>query len=397
MLSVLFVDDEPNILRGYKRIFHARRKSWQIHLAGSGAEALKLLEETHVDVIITDMRMPGMDGARLLNIIRLRYPHIIRIILSGQSDEEEIMNSVLATHRFLSKPTDAQTLREAIEQSVSFREKTGNVQIRGVVSQIDHLPSLPELYMEIENILRREDFELKEVASVIEKDMAMTASILKLVNSAFFGIPRKVSTMQEAVSYLGVVLIKSLVLNHSLFSTGLQGLHPDFIRRLWRHSNETVRHALCLARGCFREQEVVDEITLAASVHDIGMLIIANSLPEEFATIQRQSLAGNVPAHSVEQDVLQTTHAAIGAYLAHLWSFPPAVVELILHHHDSAINFKPLFILHLADVGAQQSLNDNYGFPQESLDKNSMSLFNKSDPSLNATFKDCLNKGWNDD
>ncbi len=394
MLSVLFVDDEPNILKGYKRIFHGKRKSWHIHFADSGAAALKLLEQTAVDIIITDMRMPGMDGAELLNTIRLRYPHIIRIILSGQSDEEEIMNSVQATHQFLAKPSSPAAIEKAIERSVSYGEKIDNANIRKIISRIDRLPSLPELYLEIEDILKNEDFNLNELAAIMEKDMAMTASILKLVNSAFFGIPRRVSTMREAVSYLGVTLIKSLVLNHSLFSvSNSNSLTPRFIKQLWEHSNETARFALCIARRCFAEQTIIDEITLAASVHDIGMLILANNLPETFGKLLEHSSAVNRPLPEIEREIMQTTHAGIGAYLANLWSFPPAVVELILHHHDTALNYKPLFVLHVADVCAQNNLNHNFGFPQEVLDDNSMEIFDKTEASIKETIKDCQSKG----
>ncbi len=394
MLSVLFVDDEPNILKGYKRIFHGKRKSWHIHFADSGAAALRLLEDTTVDIIITDMRMPGMDGARLLNTIRLRYPHIIRIILSGQSDEEEIMNSVQATHQFLAKPCNAAAIEQAIERSVSFKEKIGNGNIQKIISRIDRLPSLPELYLEIEALLKKGDFDLSALSDIIEKDMAMTASILKLVNSAFFGIPRKVSTMREAVSYLGVTLIKSLVLNHSLFSVSATGnLSQGFIKQLWEHSNETARFALCIAQRCFDEQATIDEITLAASVHDIGMLILANNLPETFRELLQRSAATTLPLPEIEREVMQATHAGVGAYLANLWSFPPAVVELILHHHDTAINYKPLFVLHVADVSAQQSLNHNFGFSQESLDDNSMKIFDKTDASIKEVLEDCHSKG----
>ncbi len=394
MLNVLFVDDEPNILKGYKRIFIGKRKSWNIHFADSGTAALKILENTPMDIIITDMRMPGMDGAQLLNTIRLKYPHIIRIILSGQSDENKIMNSVQSTHQFLAKPCNAATIERAVEQSVSFREKIGNENIQKIISRIDRLPSLPELYLEIEELLKKENFSLNTLSAIIEKDIAMTASILKLVNSAFFGIPRKVSSMHEAVSYLGVTLIKTLVLNHSLFSVNASDdLSPQFIKQLWEHSNETARFALCIAQNCFTEQAVIDEITLAASVHDIGMLILANNLPDTFRELLRQSSASTRPLPEIEQQIMQATHAGIGAYLANLWSFPPVVVELILGHHDATINYKPLYVLHLADVNAQQRLNHNFGFPLEPLDDNSMKRFDTADSSIKEIVTDCHSKG----
>jgi YesN/AraC family two-component response regulator len=97
---ILFVDDEESIISRLKRILHPYKNEWEVHFAQSGIEALEIMEKTPVNVIISDMRMPVMNGAELLLQVQQKYPETIRIILSGQSDEELIMKSIKVAPRF---------------------------------------------------------------------------------------------------------------------------------------------------------------------------------------------------------------------------------------------------------------------------------------------------------
>ncbi|MEO7650489.1 MAG: response regulator, partial [Bryobacteraceae bacterium] len=104
MKQLLFVDDEPKVLEGLKRSLRPMREDWNMSFVTSGAEALQTLEQAPFDVIVSDMRMPVMDGAQLLNEVRQRFPQVVRIVLSGQSDKELIYQSIAATHQYLDKP-----------------------------------------------------------------------------------------------------------------------------------------------------------------------------------------------------------------------------------------------------------------------------------------------------
>ena len=108
---ILFVDDEPMILQGIQHSLRGMRAEWEVALANSGAEALETMAQAPFDVVITDMRMPGMDGAQLLDLVKVKFPRTVRIILSGQSDRETILRSVGPSHQYLSKPCDLDELK----------------------------------------------------------------------------------------------------------------------------------------------------------------------------------------------------------------------------------------------------------------------------------------------
>ena len=133
MINILFVDDESNILQGLQRMLRPMRHDWQMYFAESGADALALLAENPIDVVISDMRMPRMDGAQLLHDIRDRYPQIVRIILSGYSEKEMIVRSVHSAHQYLMKPCDPEILRETISRACALRDLLADENLRRFV------------------------------------------------------------------------------------------------------------------------------------------------------------------------------------------------------------------------------------------------------------------------
>ena len=155
-LKILFVDDEPNVLSGLRLVLRGMRKEWDMFFATSGSEGLELLEQTPVDVVVSDMRMPGMSGGEFLSIVQERYPDTIRLILSGYSDYEMIMKTVKPAHQFLSKPCSHESLTEVISRTMRLRDVLTNDAIRTMLTTLDSLPLLPETYTRLEEEMRME-------------------------------------------------------------------------------------------------------------------------------------------------------------------------------------------------------------------------------------------------
>ena len=193
------------------------RDEWEINFAPGGKEALEWMESHPVDVIISDMQMPGMDGAQLLYEVLKSHPDTVRIILSGHADREMILRSVRPAHQYLSKPCNADILKSTIQRACNLRESLADEEMKKLISKMDTLPSLPSLYIEIMKEIQSPDSSIKRVATIIEKDMGMSAKILQLVNSAFFGVPRHISSPVQAVTMLGLEMIKALVLSIHVF------------------------------------------------------------------------------------------------------------------------------------------------------------------------------------
>ncbi|RME20918.1 MAG: HDOD domain-containing protein, partial [Candidatus Zixiibacteriota bacterium] len=214
---VLMVDDDQGILDGLRRSLHSLRKEWDFEFARSGAEALEKMARRKVDVIVSDMRMPGMDGAELLKEVSRRYPSTIRYVLSGYSDRELVLRVMGYAHRYLAKPCQPEMLANHIRSSQYLRESLLSDKLQETVARIGALPARPKLYDKLISKLQSETATISQIAELVSQDVSLSAKVLQIVNSAFFGMPRRVESISEAVNLLGFETIQGMVLTAGVF------------------------------------------------------------------------------------------------------------------------------------------------------------------------------------
>jgi HD-like signal output (HDOD) protein/CheY-like chemotaxis protein len=352
MINILFVDDESNILQGLQRLLRPMRHEWQMFFAESGADAQVLLAENPIDVVVSDMRMPGMDGAQLLHEIRDRYPQIVRIILSGYSEKEMIVRSVHSAHQYLMKPCDPEILRETISRACALRDILADENLRRFVSQMRSVPSLPTLYTEMMKELEYPEPRMDRIGDIVEKDIGMTVKILQLVNSAFFGLRRPISDAYQAINYLGFETIRVLTLGIGVFSQlENSGASKDINRRLWAHSLAVGTTAKLIAQK--ESPSTAADAYTAGLLHAIGEIVLAVNMPEKFAAVQKLVSEEGMSRIAAEREIFQTTNAEVGAYLVGLWGLPHQVVEAIAFHNTPSDfqtdEFSPLTAVHVAN------------------------------------------------
>ena len=333
--NVLFVDDEPNVTQGLKRMLRHMRKEWDMSFASSGAEALTLMSQKNMDVIVSDMRMPGMDGAQLLSLVREKYPETIRIVLSGQSSKEAILRAVGAAHQYLAKPCDAEILKATVAKAFKLRDVVTGERLKGIVSKMDALPNFPETYSELIEEMQSEEPSLPFIGRLIQKDVAMTAKILQVVNSAYFGIRRQITSTDEAVRYLGLENISALVLAANVFGQMDYKINvPGFsMAAMWAHSGEVGRLSQLILKAEEKSKQDVDDVLTAGLLHDCGQLVFAANMPKEYSGILQECEKSQEPLYLVEERFLGANHAEVGAYLLGIWGLPDAIVEAIAFHH----------------------------------------------------------------
>lgn len=334
MRSALFVDDEPLVLEGLRRMLRPLRKDWQMTFAASAQDACRALEEQRFDVVVCDMRMPGMDGAALLEHVRIRQPEAARIMLTGQTDREATLRMVGCAHRFLSKPCEPESLERTLERACALRELVRHERVAAAAAALGRLPSLPEIYDELNRVLASPDCTPKRMAETLAKDIAMTAKVLQLVNSAFFGVRRKVTAVEQAAMLLGTELIRAIVLSDCAFAALAAGTSQDEFDALRRHSLAVGAAARAIARHEGAEKGIVDEATQGGFLHDIGRLVLATALPQEAAAARALAARERTPLPAAELALVGCTHAALGAYVLGLWGLPEAIVETVAYHHD---------------------------------------------------------------
>jgi HD-like signal output (HDOD) protein/CheY-like chemotaxis protein len=353
-------------------MLRSQRNEWSCAYAESGANALNLLTGSEpFDLIVSDMRMPGMDGAQLLQEVRKHYPNMVRIILSGQSDQHKIMNAVKPAHQFLAKPIQQDALLSVLKRALALQEVLADEALAKLLSEVESLPGLPDVYTKLMAEIESDESSLEVIGSIIEQDMGMTATILKVVNSAFFGIPRKIEKPAQAVSLLGLDVIKALVLSFQLFSSfDLRRIKFFSFDMLWRHSVATGGLAKLIAQEEGLDRWSVDNAFFAGMLHDVGKLPLAAFASEQYKHVLDQVRSEDRLLWEVEVEVLGTSHAEGGAYLMGLWGMPEAIISAIaFHHRPSRLpedEFSPLTAVHAANIIEHELIvhNQNYARPQ---------------------------------
>ncbi len=329
MRKILFVDDDPRILEALKILLRRNRERWDMTFAVGGEAALNKLQEEYFDVIVSDMRMPGIDGAALLRRVQEEYPHMLRIVLSAYTDLESVLRVVPVAHQFMTKPIEVAALEDAIERACSMQALIPDVAIRRMVGKIDRLPSLPRVYSALIRTLSEPDATAADVFRILKQDIAICAKLLQLVNSSFFQLARRITSVEYAVIYLGLNMVKNLVLSVELFQAAKSKPEGFSVDLLQRHSLATAN----LAARLLGPKEKSEDAFMAGLLHDIGKLVFAQEYPEHLERIRTAMRTDERPEFVLEQELAGVSHAEIGAYLLGLWGLPDSIVQAVAHHH----------------------------------------------------------------
>jgi HD-like signal output (HDOD) protein/ActR/RegA family two-component response regulator len=326
---ILFVDDEQHVLDGLRNLFRKERHIWDMTFATSGKAALEELGRNPVDVIVSDMRMPGMDGADLLFRVKELYPQVARIVLSGHADREAIARVVSVAHQCLSKPCDPVTVRAVIERTCEFQRFLQDDGLRKAVGSLGRLPSLPGPYLALTEALQNPHVEIAEIVRIVESDPAMAVKVLQVVNSAYFGLPQKTQSLASGVTYLGIENLKSLLLTAEVFGV------DDAVEQLsLSHLRDDAVAVAVLARRMVRVRRQADAAFAAGLMHDIGRLLLARDPAGRYAGVLRRQAESKRPLSLVEKEMLGVDHASVGAYLLGVWGLPIDLVETVAFHHS---------------------------------------------------------------
>jgi DNA-binding NtrC family response regulator len=185
-LHVLFVDDEPRLLEGIQRMMFDVADDWTVDTADGGEDALAKLAADDYAIIVSDMRMPGMDGATLLARVAELHPRVVRVILSGQTDEVATLRAAQIAHRFLTKPCSAESLYEVVSRTQRLVARLADPELRASLARLGPLPTPPLIYQELIAALRESDVSIDALGAIVSRDPALCAKVLQLANSSFF-------------------------------------------------------------------------------------------------------------------------------------------------------------------------------------------------------------------
>jgi len=357
---IMFVDDEPSLLECFEILLQPMNQEWDVSYRNSGPEALALMEKSRFDVIVSDMRMPGMNGAQLLSEVMERHPQTARIILSGYAEQESVAKCVGAAHQFLMKPCDLETLKSALLRVCALDVFLRNEKLKALVANMTVLPSVPAVYFRVLKELQSPTTTVEKIAGIVSTDPAMTAKLLQLVNSAFFGISRSIANPAEAVQLLGIATVRSLALSIHVFRVFEQSeAGSSRLQRIWTHSLGTGLAAKKIAQIASGEPHLADEAFISGLLHDLGKLMLSSNRASDYQKAADLACQKHLTIAEAEQEIFGASHADIGAYLLGLWGLPVPIVEGVALHHTPlksvSHTFSPLTAVHVANVLCHES------------------------------------------
>lgn len=333
--NILFVDDEMDIVDAYKRMLFKFRNVWGTYFACSAKDAIELLDHTDIDIVITDMRMPETDGVEFLKQIQAKYPDKIRIIITGQMEINDMVVATGVAHQMIAKPLDPNKLIGLITDLVS-EEMLENSAITKALNAIVNLPTIPEIYFQIDELLAKTEPDVQLIAELIHHDLGLTAKILQVVNSGFFGLQTRVTNVVTAINYIGINVVKSIIMHQHLFSSNY------FKRELLANVNIIGNHSLCvagLARNICKvfkyNNKTTETCFILGILHDIGRLGML-AIEDYSGFVSNKNALKSIPTGNfelVEFEKFDINHSTAGAYLIGIWGLPKEYIEIIRWHH----------------------------------------------------------------
>jgi HD-like signal output (HDOD) protein/ActR/RegA family two-component response regulator len=340
---ILFVDDDELILRSVERVLRrpAAENAWELCFASDGEMALEEMNRAPNDIILCDAHMARMSGAALLKRVQERDPSVVRILLSGHTGLDVLRGALPYAHQFLPKPSDGQLLKATLDSACGVRSLLGRAEMRQLVGTSNELPSAPRTFIELSNALANPNASARSVSEIIERDIAISGRVLQLVSSAFYGLPRAVTSIGGAVAYLGVEVIKAIVLSVEVSRMfPLTQAIPDFSVDALQQRGLRVSQ---FAKRILGHEPGGDVLLVAGLLQDTGQLVLASRAASRFAIALGTASARKQPLHEIELDLFGASHAEVGAYLLGLWGLPQRVVDTVANHLEPQRTSSRLF------------------------------------------------------
>ena len=356
--TILFVDCDEDILKSLRKL--VSDTNYIVYLARSGEEALEILNNNRIDLIMADINLAKMNGYDLLIQVKKKHPKVFRVILSGNKEEALIIKAIQKNiaKLFIYKPWDNRHLLNILNGIFEFQNKISSPELINIINNLEGLPTLPNLYNQLCQAIY-DDENIENIASIIQKDHVVAAQVLHVANSAFYGI--KTSSISQAIMNIGLNNIKNIVLATSVFNINLPTSRMNTFERLWNHAYLCNQLTNMLYMRIF-DKKIPVEYLSAGLLHDIGKIILISIFGNEY-----YKLLDSKDFYSKEIEEIGITHQQIGGYFLDWWELPMPVIESVLYHHEplnaNIVNKNLLSVVHLADYYAHKE-NSNQ------LDKN---------------------------
>jgi len=330
-ISILVVDDEPSILKAVRRVLIPER--FNVFTAESGFEGLEILKEERIDLVISDYKMPKMNGFEFLKKVKNEYPNVYRIILSGYIEEGIVADGILRgiASTFIGKPWEGDALINKIKQISSIYMTINDEKLTQYINSIEKLPSLPETYREVSHAMEN-NASAKQLEDIIKKDISLATEILHIANSIFYGSYKTLS-LRQAIVRIGSLQLKNLILFNTMKNLSYTEVQKPHVRKLFNAAFVASKYYSSIYEAIFGEKLSVNYEAIPL-LYNIGKVLLLRFDFQNFFKITNNLRKENFYSFSKSEDEIKNiiNHRDLGAYFLCSWNLPEIFIESSLFY-----------------------------------------------------------------
>ena len=365
-IKIAFVDDEDQILRALRRLFFGT--DYQCVYFNKPKALIEYLETESIDLLITDIRMPEMDGIELMRQVKAMKPEVIRVALSGYTDSRQILTALDSglARLYIYKPWDNDELKKLIEGLAVMMHQLRQSHLIQTINEMGSLPTYQKLYKRVVNLIES-DASAFEIAQAIETDPAIASKLLRIANTVFYG--SHTGSVQQAIMLLGLTNVRQIILTNAIFDSAKQ---LPYGQKLWQHAAITNKGVAYLYQ-LRNKKSIPPQAGVVGLMHTMGLLFLATMKVKAYGQLLegvKQNLAKGNPFafDTLELEVFGATHCEVGLYLLNWWELPFDIIESATHYRNPKIeeigNTELVAIVHLVSYHVFKQLElECFQFP----------------------------------
>lgn len=333
----------------------AQEDGWEKVVTSTPEEAIAAIQFAPTEAVVIEHRQGDMSGGQVLEWAREHCGGAARLLIAEPAEREGVLRAVNTPHQFLARPVTPEILKGTIESARLLEAAMPNEVLFTLAERVQVFPPLPSLYFRVLNELRSPNYSSQTIAEIVALDLAMTTRLLQVINSGFYGLPRRITDLAEAVNLLGQETVKSLIVGIQLFLEH-EHIKPLYfsIHQLWQHSNSVAHAARLIAQMETGDRERADEAYTAGLLHDLGKLVLANNFEAQHNKVQQIARDSRRPLWEVETEEFGVSHAELGAFVLGRWGMPAELLEATAFHHRpgwrGGLEFSTLTAVHVANA-----------------------------------------------
>lgn len=311
--------------------------------AVSARIALNALAARPAQFVLADSDLPGVDGVELMRAVEAKHPDAVRVLVADSRKLRSLRTSGIA-HRCLARPWNVDAIIEVVRRRSEPEASLADQGLRQLLATTDRLPVAPSAYTRITAEMRSREPSMDRVAAIVAEDPALTAQVLRHVNSALVALRNEITTVDRAVALLGKNHIVAIVLSIELDGRG-GGAPFELIESIKQSAMKVAALTRLVAEVEGAEPDDRDAAFLAAMLRDCGKLVMATNWPRQYVDIADSDDLAR------ETELIGADHSLVGAHLLAAWNLADVIVEAVAHHHrPSAGNFDAFGVIGLVHV-----------------------------------------------